>query len=99
MVVQEAAETMFSPLYSCVVYAVYEHRGVIFGRSGLNNFLRTRIDVRLAGFFGQEETGAFDDDINANFFPLQFCRITFSGQANFLAINNQICCRLLQLRH
>jgi hypothetical protein len=46
--------------------------------------------VLLAGFLGQEQAGRFDDDIGADFVPLQFGRILDGGQADFLAVDDQV---------
>ena len=41
-------------------------------------------------FLGQEETGGFDDDIGADFVPLQIGRILLRGQADLLAVDDQV---------
>ena len=71
-----------------VVYAIHEHRGVVLGRCGLDHLLGTGFEVCLAGFCGQEETGAIDHDVRARFVPLQVGGITLGRQTNFLAVNN-----------
>ena len=43
----------------------------------------------LAGLLGQEETGTFDDDVGADFIPLQVGRVLLGRQANLLAIDDQ----------
>ena len=73
-----------------VVHAVHEHRRVILAWRALYDFFGAGLDVRLARFFGQEETGAVDHDIRARFVPLQVGGVTLSRQANFLAVNHHI---------
>src|SRR4030042_5037227 len=73
-----------------VVHAIDEHRGGILGGSRLHHFLRAGLDVRFAGFGGQEETGAVDDDVSAHFAPLQVGGVALGGQADLLAVHNHI---------
>ncbi len=37
----------------------------------------------------EEETGGFDDDVGADFVPLQVGRILFGGQADLLAVDDE----------
>ena len=48
------------------------------------------IDVLLAGFLSEEETGTFDHQIRTDVAPLQVGRITLGSQADLLAVNNQV---------
>ena len=73
-----------------MVHAVDEHRGVVLGGSRLHNLLGTRLDVLLAGVLGQEEARGLDDDVGADFAPLQVGRILLGRQADLLAIDDQL---------
>ena len=44
----------------------------------------------LAGFFGQEEAGAFDNQVGTDVTPGQVGRITLCSQADLVAVNNQV---------
>ena len=72
-----------------MVHAVHEHRRVVLARSGLDHFFGTRIDVGLAGFLGQEKSGAFNHDVGFGFVPLQFGRVLDRCQADLLPIHNE----------
>ncbi|MNY39790.1 hypothetical protein D3C86_1744920 [compost metagenome] len=72
------------------VCAFNEHRGVVFGRTSQNNFLRTRSDVFTRRFVGQEQTRCFSNNVNVNFVPLQVSRVTFCGNTDSFAVNNQV---------
>jgi len=50
----------------------------------------TRCFSQLAGLGRQEESGAIDDHIGADFIPLQFGRILHRAEANLPAIDDQI---------
>ena len=55
-----------------------------------HDLLGTGGDVLLAGFLGQEEAGRFDDEIGADLVPLEFGRVLVGGQADLLAVDDQV---------
>ena len=71
------------------VDAMHKHRRVVFGRRRHDDFLRAGIDVLLRGFFGQEQAGGFDDDVSADFVPLQVSRVALLRQADFFAVDDE----------
>ena len=73
-----------------MVHAIDEHGGVVFGGGALDDFLGTGVDVFLAGFLGQEQAGGFDDDVSTDFVPLQVGGIALLGQADGLAIDDDV---------
>jgi len=73
-----------------VVDTVHEHRGAILGRRGHDDLLGTGIDVLLAGLFGQEEAGALQHQVDVDVAPGQVRRVALSGQADGLAVDNQV---------
>ena len=73
-----------------MVHAINKHRRVVLAWGGLDDFLGARIEVRLAGFLGQEEAGAFDHDINLGLVPFEVGRVALGGQADILAVDDQI---------
>ena len=44
----------------------------------------------LGQLFGQEESGGFDDDIGVDFIPLQVGRALFRGQADLVAVDDEV---------
>ena len=77
-----------SPLYF-VVHAVDEHRRVVLRRGRQHDLLRAGVEVLLRGGLVEEQAGGFDDDVGADFVPLQVGRIAFLGQADLLAVDDQ----------
>jgi len=71
-----------------VVDTVDEHRGGILGRSGHDNFLGTSLQVSRGQFFGQEEAGGFDNDVDIECAPSDGGGIFFSEDLNLLAVND-----------
>ncbi|MPM90357.1 hypothetical protein SDC9_137478 [bioreactor metagenome] len=72
-----------------VVDAVDEHRGRILARRGHDDLLGAGLDMGGGGFLIEEEAGGFDDDVGADFVPLQTGRILFGGQTDAVAVDDQ----------
>ena len=73
---------------SLLVDAVHDGGQVIAGRGGDDDFLCACVDVRLRFRFGGVETGAFEHDVYADFFPGQVSRILFGIDFDFLAVHD-----------
>jgi hypothetical protein len=54
-----------------------------------DDLLRARGQMLAGGVLVEEEAGGFDDDIGADFVPLEAGRIAFLRQADALAIDHQ----------
>jgi len=46
--------------------------------------------VLTSSFVGQEDTGSFSNNVNADFVPFQVSRVFFSGNTDGFAVNNQM---------
>jgi hypothetical protein len=57
-----------------VVHAVDEHRRVVLGGSRQDDLLGAGGQVLGGAFLVQEEAGGFDDDVGADFVPLEVGR-------------------------
>ena len=78
LVVQEAAEMILIVRgKGLFVYAVNDGLKVVAGGSGNNNLLCACIDVSHGLFLGAVETGAFENNVNAELTPGQFSSIRF----------------------
>src|SRR5690606_23156022 len=53
------------------------------------DLLGAGLQVGFGGFLGQEQAGRLDDDVGADFVPLQLGRVLHGGQADGFAIDNQ----------
>ena len=71
-----------------MVDAVDEHRGRVLGRSGHDDLLRTGLDVHTGLLVREEETRGLDDDLGADFVPLELGRILLGGEADLLAVDD-----------
>ena len=89
LVVHEALEMIASPLYF-VWFTPKTNIGVSsFDGADRIDLLRAGIEVLLRGGLVEEQAGRFDDDVGADFVPLQVGRIAFLGQADLLAVDDQ----------
>jgi hypothetical protein len=77
-------------LVGLVVDAEHEHRRVVLRRRRQDHLLRARIEVLLRRGLVEEQAGRLDDDIDADLVPLQVGRIAFLGQADALAIDDDV---------
>ncbi len=71
-----------------VVDAVDEHRGRVLRRSRHDDLLGARGDVLASLLVREEEARGLDDDLGADFVPLELRRILLSREADLLAIND-----------
>ena len=72
-----------------VVHAIDEHRGLVLGWSGEDDFLGSGLEVRFGGRLVQKEAGGFDHDFGSDFIPLERGRILDGGEADFVAVDDQ----------
>jgi hypothetical protein len=72
-----------------VVHAEDEHGGIVLGGGRENDFLGTCSQVLFAACIVQEDAGRFDDDVGADFIPLQVARVFLLREANLLAIDHE----------
>ena len=72
-----------------VVHAVDEHRGGILGGGGHDDLLGAGLDVLAGGLVGEEEAGGLDDDVGADFIPLEVGGVLLGGQADLVAIDDE----------
>ena len=75
---------------SLIVNTHYEHWGVVFRRTSQNDFLSTSSDVLTCSFVSQEQTSCFSNNVNVDFVPFQVSRITFCGNTDCFAVNDQV---------
>ncbi len=73
-----------------MVDTIDEHRGGVLGRSGHDDFLCAGLDVHAGFGVFEEETGGFDNDVGADFVPLELGRILFRGEADLLAVDDHV---------
>ena len=73
---------------SLFVDAVHDGGQVVAGGSGNDDFLRACVDVRLRLRLGGVETGAFEHDVHADFFPGQISRILFGIDLDLFAVHD-----------
>ncbi len=73
-----------------VVHAVDEHRRIVLRRGRHDDLPGAGIDVLLRGFLGQEQAGGLDHHVHVHFVPLQVGRVAFLGQADLLAVDQQV---------
>ncbi len=72
------------------VYADYEHRGSVFGRSRHYHIFGAGFNVGLRFFLGKEQTGGFYYIFGTYFIPSQFFGVLASGYADFFAVDDQL---------
>ncbi len=73
-----------------MVHAIDEHRGLVLGRSGHDDFLGTRLEVGFGSGFVEKETGRFHHDVSADFVPLESGGIFDGSEADFVAVDDEV---------
>ena len=87
------ARSVGDDLLACVglvVYAIDEHRSRVLGRSGHDDLLGTSLEVSGSEFFGEEEAGGFDDNVNAQSAPSDVGGVFFGENLNLVAIDDHV---------
>ena len=73
-----------------VIHAIDEHRGLVLGRRGHDDFLGAGLEMCFSTGVVEKEACGFDHDVSTDFVPFQSGWIFDGGEADFVAIDDEV---------